>query len=121
MYPLLCEQETKIFLLSINRRIQWCIGFIDLSLISVHTNVIKVCVNFHIARVFLPSVLYGKIKFCESNRFLLSGSHIAHKKPFCISNTSSHALFNWQYLLLVHHYPVRYSCCFGKFCFVEET
>ena len=55
-YPLLCKHETKIFLLPMNGQIHWCIGFIDLSLILVRTNVIKVCVNFSCNTQISPSV-----------------------------------------------------------------
>jgi len=43
MYPLLCEHKTKIFLLSMNRRIHRCIVFYFFSLILVCMDAIKAC------------------------------------------------------------------------------
>ena len=37
---------TKKKAVSVNRIIWWCVRFIDLSFVSVHTKVIKACINF---------------------------------------------------------------------------
>ena len=78
MYALLYEQETILFLLSMARQIQLCIGFIDLSFISVHTKVIKTCINFYVACILLPSVFQhvftAKQNFAKNGWFLFSGS-----------------------------------------------
>ena len=69
----LLRRVPLIFLLSINRWIQWCICFIDLSLISVRTNAIKECVNFSCSLCIITQCIsiwfYGKIKFSENGRF----------------------------------------------------
>ena len=53
--------------------------FTDLSFDSVHTEIIKTCVNLlieYIARIFLPSYFFTyKIIFCENGQYLLSWSH----------------------------------------------
>ena len=64
-----------------NRHIQWYIGFIDLSLLSVRMNAIKACINISCStRNFTQCIsiqFYGKIEFFKNGWFLLSGSHIA--------------------------------------------
>ena len=97
MYPLLCEHETKILLLSINRRIQWYIGYIDLSLIPVCTIVIKACVSFSCSmHIFTQCILiqfYGKIEFCENTVFAQWVTYnfmnygVANQTLHCVGNS----------------------------------
>ena len=81
------------------RRLWWCIGFNDLSFVSVHKKAIEMCLKFscstHIFTQFISIPFKSKIEFCENTWFSFSRSHMKNIPLKENYNTwVSHAIFS---------------------------